>query len=540
MAACALLSWCVSVRWPAPTSPSALALPALDVLLLLGLWVLFGSGAGRPSRRACTSAAGVLVLLRLGRIADGVCLRYFDRRFHLVADLPLIPELARLGRSSLGTPRFALACVALVLASYVLWRLMAASLALLMHSLARPRAGDAYLLGVSALAVVAALAPARLAPFSASVAPRLLHELALWLQARGELDDPQHAAQRRDFDRRFEARQARLRAAPTDLSASGKPDVHVLLVEAYGHTVQATPAYVRALAPAYRDFLLAVWGAGFQVCTRFVRATTFGGNSWLTHASLQSSVPINDQFEYSLLLERSSQASLARAFAAAGYRSVSVKPGTTRPTPQTRIYGFEREYVAADFGYRGRSYAWSPMPDQFVLEQIAARELRAPARPLYVEYALVTSHFPWTPQPQYVPDAQSLGDGALYRTQPPLTFEQPQGELSAQASGYVNSLRYELRVLSDYLLHHVTRDALVLVLGDHQPIAPVAGEDRSRMTPLHVLSRRPELLAPLAAHGCSPGLHAPLDGPALGMEDVGLELLQLLSGAPLSTAAGAP
>ena len=526
-AAFGLLSWCVSVRWPAPTALSAFVLPAVDVVILLALFVLFAPREGACVGRFAALGATGLVSVRLGRIADGVCERYLDRRFHVVADLPLIAELGRLARSSLGSFGFWLALAGLVLGGLMLWLLMAACLRVLARALRDRARGDLFLLSAAGAALLTA---AHVPVVSASVMPRVAHELELWLQARGQLDDPAHAAQRRDFAARVEAGQRRLRAAPVELSRTGTPDVHVLLVEAYGHTVQATPAYRRWLAPSYQAFVAAVSGAGYAVCTSAVRATTFGGNSWLTHASLQTAVAVYDQFEYGLLVEQRPAASVARAFASAGYRTVSIKPGTTRPSPHTQMYGFEREYVARDFGYRGPSYAWSPMPDQFVLQHIAQRELAQPARPLFLEYALVTSHFPWTPQPPYVPGGQNLGDGSLYRSQPVLEFDQPEGELSPQALGYLHSLGYELRVIADYLTQHVRPNALVLVLGDHQPIAPVAREDRSRATPLHVLSRRRELLDPLAAIGCTPGMLAARDEPALGMEDVGVALLRLLSG----------
>ena len=528
LAAYLLLNACVSVRWPAPTPLSAWLLPALDVLILLAGMALFAPAPAWPARRFAQLAAAGLLVLRLGRLADGVCLRYLDRRFHVVADLALVPEFARLVRSNLGWVGCVLAGLGFCLVLWLLFHALTRSLSAFARALSQPRVGDVFLLGAGAYVLLSLVSAPHTLRASASVAPRVLRELELWLEARGQFDDPEHAAQRRAFAARFETRQALLRTTPAALARSGKPDVHILLVEAYGHTAQSTPAYRKQLAPAYAAFADAIRGAGFSVCSSNVRATVFGGNSWLTHATLQTAVPIFDQFEYGLLLEHNQHASLAQAFGAAGYRTVSVKPGTTRPAPVTRIYGFEREYVAQDFGYRGRSYAWSPMPDQFVLQHIAQRELAEPTRPLFLEYALVTSHFPWTPQPPYVQG--DLGDGRVFTTRAALEFREPRAGLSAQSYAYLNSLSYDLRVISDYLVHDVRADALVLVLGDHQPIAPVAGEDRSRATPLHVVSRSAALLAPLQARGCTPGMLAAREDTGMGMEDLGITILRLLSG----------
>jgi hypothetical protein len=262
------------------------------------------------------------------------------------------------------------------------------------------------------------------------------------------------------------------------------------------------------MAVGYQDFAARVEQAGFAVCSSFVQATVLGGNSWLTHATLETGTSMVDHFDYMLLLERTKIVSLAKRFGAAGYRTVSVKPGTTRASPQTRMYGFDREYFARDFGYRGPSYAWAPMPDQFVLQTVAERELREPSGALFIEYALVSSHFPFNPHPGYVDDWASLGDGSMYLHQEPVQFGQSQGDLTLWALGYLTSLLYDLRSISEFLARYVRGDALVLVLGDHQPIAPIAGDDRSFLTPLHVISRSRELLQRFRGLGCTPGMTA--------------------------------
>ncbi|HET8933496.1 MAG TPA: hypothetical protein VFN67_08660 [Polyangiales bacterium] len=69
-------------------------------------------------------------------------------------------------------------------------------------------------------------------------------------------------------------------------------------------------------------------------------------------------------------------------------------------------------------------------------------------------------------------------------------------------------------------------------MGDHQPIAPIAGEDRSRFTPLHVLSRNGALLEPFRARGCVPGMLGSGREPQLKMVELGADLLRVLANAP--------
>lgn len=531
LAAIALLSWCVGVRLPAETPLRDWLLPSPDIAVLLASMSLFAPRPDwRPSRTFLWLTSGVLLAVRCARIAEGISRRFLDRPFHLVSDLALLPELARLSLSTLGPLRLGLALFATLAVLALLWVLLVVALRQAARALSWPRVGDAYLvvagiLALLSLGLLPLIGASQASLFADPVSPRVVHEVELWLTARGLYDDPAHATQRRAFMQLLQRRQARLRATPAALDHLRGVDVHVLLVEAYGHTVMSTPEYAKALAPAYRELSAALDRAGFSLCTDFVRATTFGGSSWLTHATLETAVPVADQFEYALLLERAPVLTLARAFHKAGYRTVSVKPGTTRASPQTRIYGFDREYVARDFGYHGPAFAWAPMPDQFVLQKIAERELREAARPLFIEYALVSSHFPFTPHPPLVEDWGALGDGSVFHRLLPVQIAQGQGKLSASALAYLSSVRYELRVLGDFLSRYVRDDALVLILGDHQPIAPVAAEDRSRSTPLHVLSRRDSLLRPFRDRGCVPGLISQRPGPHRTMEDLAIDLL---------------
>jgi len=525
LAAGLALSWCVNVRLPAATPVSAWLSPSADIAVLLAVLALFGPGKLRVWSWLCCAT---LLSVRVARIADGVCERYLDRRFHLAVDLPLLPEFVRLAISTLGPLRFALALSTLALGLALLWWVLRESLQLLTHALAEPRFGDHYLIAAGALALLGPYVAPSGSFYTGYVTPRVLGELEQWLTARGWFDDPARAEQRKQFEQRFSVGQQQLSEAAKRLQGPGV-DVHLLLVEAYGRTVQSTPLYAQQLAPSYQAFADQIAAAGFSVCTSFVRATILGGSSWLTHATIQSGVAVYDQFEFEVLLERGQLSSLAQSFRQAGYRSVSVKPGTTRTSPLLRIYGFDTEYTANDLDYRGRRYAWAPMPDQFVLQRIAERELQNPVQPLFLEYALVSSHFPFNPRPPYIDDWNSLGDGSVFNRMPALDYDTDEVGVFAYPLGYLDSLRYELRVIGTFLGEHVRDDALVIIVGDHQPVGPVAGGDQSRYTPLHALTRRAALLDPLRARGCVPGMHGGNSEPQLTMEDLGATLLMLAS-----------
>ncbi|HEV8246639.1 MAG TPA: hypothetical protein VGP93_12765, partial [Polyangiaceae bacterium] len=77
----------------------------------------------------------------------------------------------------------------------------------------------------------------------------------------------------------------------------------------------------------------------------------------------------------------------------------------------------------------------------------------------------------------------------------------------ANASGaYIRSIIYDFDVLKRYLEDYVQDDSLVIILGDHQPVADVNGHTTSHGVPIHVLSRDRTLLEPFVARGYKPGM----------------------------------
>lgn len=77
--------------------------------------------------------------------------------------------------------------------------------------------------------------------------------------------------------------------------------------------------------------------------------------------------------------------------------------------------------------------------------------------------------------------------------------------------GYHETVAYDLSLIVQYLARR-RDDALVIVIGDHQPPV-IARDDRSFDTPVHVLSRDPRRLAPLERAGFVRGLTIAPDAP---------------------------
>jgi hypothetical protein len=301
--------------------------------------------------------------------------------------------------------------------------------------------------------------------------------------------------------------QAYLRQTPAGLERLRRADVLLFFVESYGSTLFHSPIFRARMQPMYEAFQAALDRSGFLMASGWLDSSTYGGGSWLAHATLATGVRVSDGLEYALVRQAAPPPrTMAQLFADAGYGTVLVQPGTTRPWPEGVVHGFQRKYYAPELAYQGPAFGWAPMPDQYVLDFIHRREIAPAIGPLFIEYALVSSHAPWSAQPPVVDDWAELGDGRVFHDVLPRTFGTTWNHLARAGEAYVESVRYDLEVLKRYLAQWVTRDSLVIILGDHQPPGPVSGYDPSRAVPVHVITRDSALLQRFTEIGYTRGM----------------------------------
>jgi hypothetical protein len=527
-----VLSLGVTARLPLDAPILSALAPSTDIACALLAIGFLAWGRVHLSARAIAVLCACSLITRAYLIADGIASHYLGRPFHLFSDLPLIPELVRLLHSIGGVFGVLAIAVALALFFIGLWRVLGWAWSIANRALVDPQPRRVLLaIVLSSLAISSARPHAHAGVLSPAVMPTVLNEVRDLLRVEGYYDDGSLTLRRAALLQKVAGTQLELSRVPIDRLSNEPMSVYVFLVEAYGHSIFTTPEYLQRLRPRLNAGLQQLTAAGFEVCSDALTAPTFGAGSWYTHATIETGVKVSDQFDYDTLLGLPSVPTLARMFRHAGYRAISVKPGTTRESPQTRFYGFDVEYSAASFDYRGPHYAWSPMPDQYVLQRIHAREHPTPHQPLFIEYALVSSHYPFSPLPPFIEDASLIGDGTVFRTLAPQAIPPPSPNVTAVASAYLASIDYDLHVVFDYIAHTIDDNALVLVLGDHQPTAGVAGPSPSWSVPIHVISKNPKLLRSWRALGCKPGLTPDSPEPHRGIETL---IAQLVSDYGLS------
>lgn len=520
----AFLDVTMNSRYPARQPLGWYFVPSLDVVAALTFIALFAA-FGRPVPRWLRGSFVALCLFaRVLRVADGVEMSAFYRNFNFVVDSPLITEFVRLFYTTVPLPKLVLACAALCALLCGLGFLLSWALRRLEVSLAQPVPLKIFVGVVGTFALLSPFewqapryksSPFRVeddrrvsGAFGSSIFSRFVTELDFAANIYGY---------RADKVSGIHQQEARLATLPNDLRKLAGKNVYLFVIESYGECVTERPSLAAQILPEYARFEQDLSQKGFQIATRVLDSSTYGGRSWLAHATLSTGVRTTDQFQLELLRVEQPRA-LADVFANAGYRTVLVQPATSRVTALKDIHHFAAHYYQKDFGYTGPEFDWSPMPDQFVLDFVRRRELVSPPQPLFLEYALTSSHAPWSELPPMIDDWSALGDGAIYRSERGTHFENGWLELGGATEAYGRTVVYDLEVLRRYLGELLTDDSLVIILGDHQPHSEVTDASPATGVPVHVLSRNSSLLEPFRARGYAPGMRARSGMPRAGLE----------------------
>ena len=500
----------------APTTPLVLLRVPVEGLVLGGLVLGLPAAGSRRVRRWVLPPVGVLLgVLLLVRILDRVFRDvFFYRPFNLTSDWRYAASGVQLVRDASGQAVAALAAVAAGLALGGILVSLPLSLRRLAAVGERHRSASLRVLAaLAAVWVVAAVTGAAVAPglpVASSSAAALADE-----QARKTVDDVRdHAV--------FASAIGVDGLAHTDPSAmvralAGK-DVVVVFVESYGKVALDSPDVQQAL----RDGRSTLGAQGYSMRSAWLSSPTFGGFSWLAHSTLQSGLWVDSQQRYDQLVT-TNRLTLGRVLSRAGWRTVAVIPANQHDWPEGRdFYGYDRVWDARTLGYRGPSFGYAPMPDEFTLSAFDRLELQAsPRRPVMAEVDLVTSHIPWAPLPRLV-DWSRLGDGTAFA--PQVGQATSQSEVWRTPAGvraaYAQSIAYSIGSLVAWLSHTRDDNLVVLVLGDHQPATVVSGVGASHEVPVTVLTRDASVTERIAGWQWQNSLGPRADAPVWPMSAV--------------------
>jgi hypothetical protein len=482
--------------WPTPLIRWNGSLSAeLALVVLIGA---LASGRGWiASRRFLGVAAGIWVLLVIGRYADVTVQSLFGREINLYWDSRHFSAVGAM-LTAVANPLIVVGAVAALVGVPLLlflplrWALGRVA-GEMTHAPAR-RALMALSLIVLALAGVQHREEpfTELPQFASMVTPIYAHQarlLAVELSGAGRKALPPPPTIDSDFSR-----------------VNGA-DVFVLFLESYGATSWDRPEYVKGLVPARERFAAAIAGSGRHVVSAYAQSPTFGGSSWLAHVSLLSGVEVRDGDTNMRLMAQTGRPTLVTAFKRHGYHTVAVMPGLRQRWPEGEFYGFDDILGETALDYHGPPFGWWDVTDQFAIakmDELAVAKLPRP--PVFVFLPTISTHTPFLPTPPYQPDwTRILGTHPYDDDVRDAAWDDTPDWLDL-GPGYVKALTYSFDTIGGYLRLRHDRDFVVILLGDHQPPSVVSGEGASWEVPVHVIASRPQLLDALKARGFKDGL----------------------------------
>ncbi|HUU35832.1 MAG TPA: sulfatase-like hydrolase/transferase [Vicinamibacterales bacterium] len=294
-------------------------------------------------------------------------------------------------------------------------------------------------------------------------------------------------------------------ATDSDLSRVMGADVFITFIESYG-AVTYDRADVSAVLAGHRTRLAAdISASGREVVSAFVESPTFGGSSWLAHISLLTGVETRDESTNGTLMAQERD-TLVTAFARRGYRTVALMPGLRHAWPEGAFYRFDHIYDTAQLDYRGPRFGWWTVPDQFALARLDVLEGAPAGGPRFVFFPTTSTHAPFGPTAPYQPDWVRVLSPTPYSEPDVSRAQARKPDYLNLSPSYANAVSYAFATLGGYLQAQRGRDLVMVVIGDHQPAAAVAGEGASWDVPVHVITSRAGVQARLTAAGFTAGL----------------------------------
>jgi len=173
------------------------------------------------------------------------------------------------------------------------------------------------------------------------------------------------------------------------------------------------------------------------------------------------------------------------------------------------------------------------MTDQYVLHYIDQNFVKEAEKPLFVEYMLISSHYPFQLIPVYEPDWSKLNRGRIYRNpEYVINMPVPKGKNTAGPEGLTKGLLYTMQSVTEYLMKLEDENFLAIIMGDHQPVKRVTGKWGEKNVIFHVISRNNAFVQPFIDKGFSEGYYKKPEKDPPRMDDILPLILNQLSSVP--------
>jgi hypothetical protein len=529
-AALLLLNMAVSFDnwWPTPAIKPASTL-SLEFLVLL--CVVMAATRFRPPLRTAVLVTGTVVhtALAIGRYAEVTLPALFGRPINLYWDGRHLPDLAVLAWQQMPWWQSIAILLGVAALIWAVHRLIGAAVNRVADAFeATSRAGRRAAATLTAAATVACAALLWTPP------PPAGHEHEVFW--RHHVADPVIGTWSKQIGFALTAMsptraEARLPPSPEfggGVAGLGGADLLLFFLESYGATAFDNPAYADRLRERRDALASTIASSGRHVVSAFVRSPTFGGGSWLAHASLLSGLDLGDPGLYQLLMT-TRRPTLVGHLQAHGYHATGLVPGIRSEWAESAFYGFDTLLDSRGLDYAGPEFGFWRIPDQFALWRFKYALRDAADQPQFLFFPTVNTHLPFTPLPPYQADWSRLGTPTPFDTDLLGEALTKRIDWLDLAPAYLESIAYTYEWLEGFLRLPKVRDSMMILVGDHQPAASVTGRDASWDVPVHLVTESAEMAARFVALGFREGIEPAR--PTLGpMSDLTGMLLRVLSG----------
>ena len=492
-------------------TPAAFARIPIEALIIVALALVLPTVVRRVAGIIVGLALGLLLVVKLTDIAFNEVLA---RPFDLVFDWSFLgPGVDYLGDSigEFGAILAVIGACLLVVALLVFTTVSVLRLSRLLVSRRPTVTRNVAVLGVAWLvcAVLGVQFTQGTAVASRAASDTVYDEVK---RVHAGLLDPEQFAKEASVDR--------FRYTPGEELLTGLRGKDVLLnfVESYGRVAIEDPLIAPGVDAKLNAGTAKLKAAGFQSRSGFLSSSTFGGGSWLAHASMQSGLWINNQQRYDELTA-GNRMSLTKAFKRAGWNTFGASPQINRDWPEGEYFGYDNMYTWNNLQYKGPTFAYSKMPDQYLLQHLQNAELAKPNRkPVMGEIDLTSSHTPWAPLPSMV-DWKDVGDGKVYG---PQHAHGTRGkdiwpDVPKVKKAFGQSIEYVIDSLVSYVQTYGDENLVLIFLGDHQPAPIVSGEDATHDVPITIIAKDPAVMKRITKWGWQDGLNPAPNAPVWKM-----------------------
>lgn len=291
-----------------------------------------------------------------------------------------------------------------------------------------------------------------------------------------------------------------------------KPNIHLIFVESYG-TVATLTEYCQPLFSELANQLdTQLITDGWSIASNYSKSSVKGGRSWLAMTTALIGGRIEDQVQYSELInQHQTFPHIVDYFNAQDYETYKISTMATSKgidsmkmiTIPNRFWGFDNHLMFGDIPYKGFRYDWyGGIPDQYTLSYLMEEVFSKETDPYFMSFITMSSHAPWSNPPPITNNWRSL-DTLLT----PFSTERPPKNMSLNQ--YWDAVVYQLNVVTEIIKQYGKEDDVFILLGDHQPGAlewKLTGRFNKWATPIHIIAKDSTFVQSFHQHGFTPGI----------------------------------